>query len=192
MMEPDIRCEWRNVTGHACAAQATASVRFAGPGSRLAALCDEHANRWSGALRDHNHPVRIEPLCRDPRPLALLCGALAGAIPPDVRDVIADYIAHDRLGQADPSPLLDLAEQRGLHEGGYGPERYEEWAERDAHGIGDNPHVWLPVHREADGRRWISPVWKRCPCGEYEGDDGKPWRRDRRLDESMLGEHEGI
>ncbi|HET9063698.1 MAG TPA: DUF2158 domain-containing protein [Candidatus Binatia bacterium] len=93
--------------------------------------------------------------------VSLFCGALAGALDATIRALIADCIAH-----GDPSPLLDLVEQRGLHEGGYGPERYEEWPE-----VTEHVHVWLPGEYTItwpDGR---GAQMRRCPCGKYEHEE---------------------
>lgn len=130
--------------------------------------CDECAARirlrgFMGIWPDKASASRADILS-----VALFCGALAGALDDKLRAVIADYIAH-----GDPSPLLDLAEQRGLHEGGYGPERYEKWEEATPH-----EHAWLPWE-SGDAERTLGVFpgfrdasrFRRCPCGVFEHED---------------------
>lgn len=56
---------------------------------------------------------------------------------------------------------------------------YEDWITA----TGRHEHVWLPCTRSAEGREWVSLVWKRCPCGVYEAEvNGERPCRDSRCD----------
>jgi hypothetical protein len=173
MNEPDIRCDF--MLPYGCEAQATvvafwnASRLGAKIGGR--AYCPKHAA--PAALETGQfRPDRVEPIIRSPLPVSLFLAGLSGWLPPLGVELVDAYIADP----AASAPLLDFSEDRAS-----GWARVAvEWPTRDAHGTGDNPHVWMAYGRGDEHRADRAPwgdrkLAKRCPCGMFEHED-------RRLD----------
>lgn len=173
-MVPDVRCEWVGPGSAVCGDAAMHLIRF---------QIRHHAQWYRYVCTAHHHegagraPSEFSswPLVLDARSVSLFCGALSGwLVDPVLRDLLAAHVAGD---EAAGIVALDLAEQRGLHEGRW--ERVEvEWPRADAH-----EHVWLKWVRGDESRAFvpvaIAPgLIRRCPCGMFEHEhDGALLRR---------------
>jgi len=110
--------------------------------------------------------------------VALFCGALAGALPPTMRDLLAAHVA----GDATAWPVLrDLALERGFGTDlaqWLPPAQCQAWIE-----TGPHEHAWLKWYsgdRARAARECVIPgdldFIRRCTCGMFEHEYGDEHR----------------